>query len=598
MKKSIIAVFSFTGLLLMLSISSLGQVKKDSVQKKSMTRKAFQQGMSFITTHPQDTIVNEKSIDTYSEYAGRIVRNIYIEQIGFERSIYDSAKKVAKTITQLANTLHTDTRKKIIEKHLFINENQPLNPHKVADSERYLRDRDFILDSRIVVVPTEDSDSVDLIVFTRDVFSLGGSLGGTIPTSPKIGVYDANVDGRGQRIEYTALIDQDRTPTYGYALMYRKSSLFGSLTNLELRYTELDNGYSFGDENEFSVAIRLDRQLVSPYSRWAGGAEFSRNWSENVYHKPDSSFLKYNYKVLDSWVGYNFGINKDISNRNRKFIAVRYVDGFYIDQPDQENYQELRKYNDIYGFLSELTFYQQNFYKTRYVFGFGRTEDVPYGFTFGITAGYISQLNTARPYAAFKWNYGMAFKKGDFIRLQAQLGGYENNAKIEDLIVEGGVSYFTRLYLLNRFKLRNSVSATFTELINHNTIDYLNISKKEIPGFGSDSIKADVRLALHAESILFTPWSLLGFRFGPFLSADIVSVNCVECATHNNLYYGLSGGMRTRNENLIFGTMELKFTFIPKDQYGNSKFVFGFKQNLRIKNTGSFVKAPALILYN
>jgi hypothetical protein len=574
------------------------QEKKDSVEKKSITKKAFKDGMKLISTTPKDTIVNEESINPYAEFAGKIIRNINIDRIGFEKSIYDSAKKVTKTVTRLANTLHVDTREKIIRKHLFIKKNKPLNPHEMADNERFLRDKDFILDSRIVVIPVEGTDSVDLTVFTRDVFSIGGTFGGSFPTRPKVGVYDANVGGRGQRIEYTALVDQERSPKYGYSLLYRKSSIFGSLANLQLQYTQLDNGFSFGDEKEFAMLVRVDRPLVSPYTRLAGGAEVSRNWSENVYTKPDSTFLKYNYKVADTWLGYNIGIHKDLSNRNRKFAAIRFFDGNYIDQPDQEVYQEVRKYNDIYGTLSEFTFYRQNFYKTRYVFGFGRTEDIPYGYTLGISGGYIRQLRIERPYAALKWNYGKANKKGDFFRLQAQAGAYYRNNKMEDVLLQAGGTYFTRLYPLNRYKLRGLVTATSTQLTNRKAIDYLNISKKEIPGFNSDSIRADQRLAIHLESALFTPWSLLGFRFAPFAAVDMVSVNCVLCATTNDLYWGFSGGLRTRNENLIFGTLEVKATYITKDQYGNSKFVFGFKQNLQVKNTGSFVKAPSFIVYN
>jgi hypothetical protein len=311
-----------------------------------------------------------------------------------------------------------------------------------------------------------------------------------------------------------------------------------------------------------------------------------------------STFLKYSYTVVDGWLGYNIGIKKEVENRNRKFLAARIFNGSYTDQPDQDLYKVLRKYNNINGYLSELTFYRQNFYKTRYVFGFGRTEDIPYGFTFGFTGGYVNQLRIERPYAALKFNYGSARKKGDFIRLQTQLGGYVRNGKMEDVILQGGVAYFTRLYQLNRYKSRNLISANYTQLVNHTVIDWLEINKQEIPGFRSDSLKASSRLALHAESILYTPWSILGFRFAPFSAVDLVSVSCVQCLTNNNLYWGISGGIRTRNENLIFGTIEMKFTYVPKDQYGNSKFVFGFKQNLQIKNTGSFVRAPSIILYN
>jgi hypothetical protein len=596
--RAIILIYFLPSLIVFNLTISVAQEKKDSVERKSMTKKAFHEGLKLITTNSKDTILNENSINPYAQHAGKIIRNINIDRIGFEKSIYDSAKKVDKTITKLANKLHIDTRLKIIRKHLFIRENQALNPHELADNERFLRDKDFILDCRIIVTPIENTDSVDVLVVTRDVFSLGGSLGGTIPTAPKIRLYDANVDGRGQRIEYTALIDQERTPKYGYSLVYRKSSVLGSLTNLELGYTELNSGYSFGDENEFALRMRLDRPLVSPYTRLAGGGEVSRNWSENVYGEPDSTFLKYQYKVVDGWIGYNIGIHKDIADRSRKFLALRFVDGYYIDQPDQVEYLQERKYNNIYGYLSEFTFYEKNYYKTRYVYGFGRTEDVPYGYTLGISAGYVRQLGIERPYAAIKWDYGKAFTKGDFVRLITQVGGYYRDNKMEDVIVQGGATYFARLLQLNRFKLRNLAQVTYTQLTNRTAIDYLNISKKEIPGFSSDSIRADQRLALHAESVLYTPWTLLGFRFAPFVSLDLVTLNCVQCATDNEVYTGLSSGLRTRNENLIFGTMEVKFTYIPKDQYGNSKFVFGFKQNLQVKNTGSFVKAPSFILYN
>jgi hypothetical protein len=232
------------------------------------------------------------------------------------------------------------------------------------------------------------------------------------------------------------------------------------------------------------------------------------------------------------------------------------------------------------------------------VLGFGRTEDVPYGFTLGFTGGYVKQLRIDRPYAAIKFTYGSARRKGDFIRLNAQAGGYLRNNQMEDVIIQAGVSYFSKLIQFNRYKMRNYITTSYTQLANQRVIDWLKIDKDEIPGFKSDSLNADKRFAVHAETIVFTPRSLLGFRFAPFGSVDMVAVNCVVCVNNNDLYWGYSAGIRTRNENLIFGTMEAKFTYLPEDQYGNSKFVFGFKQNLQIKNTGSFVKAPALVSYN
>jgi hypothetical protein len=598
--RSIIITCFIISLICFGSYNGQAQHKKDSVEKekkKSLTRRAFKEGMKFISTTPKDTVKNEKSINAYVEYTGKIIRHINLEHIGFEKSIYDSTKKVKKSVTKLANFLHVNTREKTLRQHLFLRKNTPLNPYKLADNERYLRDRDFIVDSRIVVIPIEGSDSVDLLVMTRDVFSLGGRAGGS-PTAPEFGVYDANVAGRAQRLEFNAVIDQERDPKFGYSFLYRKSSIFGSLANLELAYTQLDDARSYGKEPEYSVAARLNRPLVSPYTRWAGGIEVSNNWSKNVYGKSDSSFLKYRYTIFDTWIGHNFGIHREISNRNRQFLAVRYFNGNYLDQPEQPEYEEEKKYNNVVGALTEFTFYRQNYYKTRYVFGFGRTEDIPYGISLGFTAGYVRQLSLERPYSAIKFAYGQASRKGNFYRLNFLTGGYGNRGELEDVVVQTNASYFTRLLNMNRYKMRGLVSVTYTQLFNQTIGDWLDINKKEIPGFKIDSLDADARFNTHLETALYTPWSLLGFRFAPFAAIDMVVANCADCDQQNQVFWGLSSGFRTRNENLIFGTMELKVTYIPENGNGESEFVIGFKQNLRIKSSGTFVRAPGLVQYN
>jgi hypothetical protein len=332
----------------------------------SLSKKAFRQGLKYISTSKRDTIVNESSVDINKVYQGKIVRNIYIHHIGFERSVYDTTKRTEKIVVDIADALHGTTRPAIIRQHLFIKKNKPFNPYMLSDNERYIRDLDFILDCRIVVVPISDqSDSIDISVITKDVFSLGVTLGGTIPTAPKIGIYDANLAGLGQRLEFTGLIDATLNPAFTSAAYYRKSSAFGSLINVELGYSQLNTGSSYGDETEYAYYVRATRPLVSPYARLAGGLEFSRNWSENVEEKPDSVFLKYKYDVSDIWMGLNFGVRRKVNIRRRIFLAARFFDGAYINKPDQAEYAEEVKYNSGNGYLSELTFYKQDFYRTR-----------------------------------------------------------------------------------------------------------------------------------------------------------------------------------------------------------------------------------------
>src|SRR6185436_8427573 len=178
-----LVIFFILCITCLLALNASAQEKKDSVAKKSPTKKVFRQGLKLISTTPKDTVKNLKSENPYLPYSGKIIRSIRTEHIGFEKSVYDTAKKEKKVVADVSNFLHVNTRTQTILNHLFIKENEPLNPHKLADNERFLRDKDFLLDCRIIPDSIPGTDSVDLVVLTRDVFSIGGSLGGSPPSS-------------------------------------------------------------------------------------------------------------------------------------------------------------------------------------------------------------------------------------------------------------------------------------------------------------------------------------------------------------------------------------------------------------------------------
>ena len=68
-------------------------------------------------------------------------------------------------------------------------------------------------------------DSVDVLVVTRDVFSIGGSFSPRGVDETKFKIYDANFLGMGQRIQFNGHYDPDRDPSFGYEVYYHKSSL-------------------------------------------------------------------------------------------------------------------------------------------------------------------------------------------------------------------------------------------------------------------------------------------------------------------------------------------------------------------------------------
>ena len=577
------------------------QVKQDTTSNiidKIQDTKASKAIVHSITRRQPDTVFNIKSEDLFMPYTGRIIRRIIINHIGFDKNMLDTTRSIKNTVTRIGNALHSNTKAWVIRDNLFVEEGKPLNPYKLADNERYLRDLPFILDARITL-KRAGRDSIDVVVTTRDVFSIGASFSPRSATRYKFKVRDVNLAGWGQQVQFNGLVQSDRDPPFGPEIIYTKSSVFGSLINLSAGITSLDNGSSYGQENEYAAYLRLDRPLVSPYSRLAGAFELSRNWSRNVFLVSDTLFRSYEYDITDFWIGYNIGINNAFKNRNRHFISVRSFNQEFVGRPTQPIEALNPIYNNKTYVLGQFTFFHQNFYKTRYIYGFGRTEDVPYGQTISLLGGWVKQLNFNRLYVGTDLERSVANRKGDFYQYALRTEAYRYKHEFQDISFLLSASINTRLYVHRRVKLRQYVRASYTEIFKP-TINLPLLLNNDfgVKGLKSDSVRGVKRLGLHAETVFYTNWKLLGFRFAPLTFSDIAFMSKKnQHVFYNEPYYGIGVGIRTRNENLVFGTIEARCTFYPRKEDGEY-IRLSIRSNLRIKYSGSLVKPPDLIKYN
>ena len=147
----------------------------DAVKDTKITKEILKS----VTRKPEgeENILNIRSEEAFMPFEGKIIRQILINHIDFERSITDSTTNIRSRLVRLGNKLHNTTKEWVIRDHVFFKEKKALNPYMLADNERYIRDLDFIVDARIIVVPlSSTADSVDVLVVTRDVFSIGGSF--------------------------------------------------------------------------------------------------------------------------------------------------------------------------------------------------------------------------------------------------------------------------------------------------------------------------------------------------------------------------------------------------------------------------------------
>lgn len=582
----------------------MGQ-KRDSTQNNSLINRLKEtditgKAIRAIVSKPEaDTVFNFKSEDAFMAFSGKIIRQIVVRPIHFNKIIQDTTKVFRNRLIQLGESLHTDTRERYVRHNLFIKEGQVLNPYRLADNERYLRDLNFIKDSRIIVVPyDEEGDSIDLLIMTRDVFSLGASLDPNSTTSANWLLQEANFLGTGLRFAYTGLYDSDRRPEFGSEYSIRQNSMLGTFVNGTVGYTTINNARSLGNENESAAYLRLDRPLFMPYARWAGGVELSKNWSSNVFSKPDSVFAQYTYRIQDYWAGLSFGEERATrlgrENRHRRFISARVLDQHFTQSPNIElSTKDNLLYSNRLLALVQLTLFRQDFYKTKYIYGFGRTEDVPYGYSVSLTTGWERQFGLERPYWGGEVQKSFT-NNGNIISLDGQLGGYLRDKEVEDLNLKLTTSYFTKVYYFKKFKVRHSLELGYNKLFLRNIKAPLDINNQNgIQGFRADSLSGDSRLRTRIQAIVFTNWKLLGFNFALVPQFDFALLSQRnESAFNGQFFQGYSLGLRTRNENLIFNTVEVRGFFFPTTVENVNHYRINVTANIRIKYPTTLVRAP------
>lgn len=552
------------------------------------------------------TALNTKSETPFKPFEGKIIRHIIVKGYGFEQTFTDTSKRLQYFGTKLLNNLHRKTRDWVIRNSMFIKEGTPLNAFKLADNERLIRSLNYIQDARILVnSDPDDPDSVDLVVVVKDLFSIGGAIGalGVNPESFRGNVSDANFLGMGQRIQFGAFLEQVRNPNFGYQLLYSKSNISNSFINGTVTYTQINNDLFNGTPDEQASFIKFDRPLYAPYAHIAGDVTVGDFESFNRYSTPDSVFFKYHYTTHDAWIGWNLGSNRFLNNtsvRDRKFIGVRYFQNHFSKVPDQIGNNFNFRFNDREAVLATLTLFRQDFYKTNYIYGFGTTEDVPYGYNVAFTTGWYKQLYLERPYAGVDANGYVATKRGGFIQYFLRSGVFLHQGVAQDGSVLIGSSFYSPLFVFDRVKIRQYVNFSYTRQFNRVGIDPLTIDNVfGLRYFSGDSTFGYQRITFHSETTFFLNFKFLGFKFAPFAFGDL-SLLTPEQENFNksNLYHGIGAGVRTRNENLVFNTIELRAVYFPRRTEQENSFKIVFNTGIQFRYNNTYVTAPDVVYLN
>ena len=260
------------------------------------------------------------------------------------------------------------------------------------------------------------------------------------------------------------------------------------------------------------------------------------------------------------------------------------------------------RYANIYAVLGSFSVFKLDYYKTNYIYGFGRTEDVPEGIDISLTTGYTQKNRRERPYIGLDFQRFYFTMQENYFVYTARVGSFFYSKKFEDVDVLLNLDFFTRLrQLSNGWKLRTFISAGITKQFNEQLNEPLFLDSR----FGlheyrsTDSIAGNIRGTLKAESVFFTPWRFLSFRFAPFVFGNASFLNADSGRfAGKNFFSSVGGGIRTRNESLIFGTIELKGYYFPTKNFRNQQWRIEVNTNIKFKYNRQLIKRPEFIEIN
>lgn len=527
---------------------------------------------------------HEKSDERYESYENKIIRKIDIRVLGvFGPSVDNPDKKPRGFLEKSGNALHIKSQKWMVKRRLLFTKGDKVNSLALSETERLLRGTSYAYDAKIVIVDYEGVDSVDVVVLVQDVWNISVGGGFDQRTGSK-GFYiqDANFAGMGQQL-LTDFTFNGRYPKgmnfYGN---YNINTFQKGLINANITYR-----YAFG-LNSFIAGI--NREFQTPEIRWLGGVNYSiiEYWPYNMPFDSFSINQKVKVRIEDVWGGYAFPFlaKTEAEEGSRLILAVRGLSCLYENVPEKKTGRYFTYYSSDNVFAG-LTYINRRFFKDRYIFRLGRTEDIPIGKMIGVTTGVKKRDGPLLPYSGINFTIAEFLRKVGYVSVTTGCGSFWRSGKMEEGVYYGRLLHFTPLINFKNWKYRNYISFRYTRGLNQLDGYFVNINKENgLRGFISDGLVGTKKFVVNIESNFYPPLNLLGFKMAFVLFADFAWIGQNgSLITKSNYYSGFGLGLRFRNEHLVFSMVQVmvgyypdavKLNKTPLQFYERSRFFYNF----------------------
>ncbi len=295
------------------------------------------------------------------------IRSVRIERL----QVFDSP--TGNILESAANSLHWTTTEATVRNELLFQEGDSLNTSLIDETERNLRALP-ILTGAWIQVASDSTDSVDVVIRTRDKWSLGGRVSyhqGDGLSAIGMSLVEGNMFGKGQSVGIGYLYREEDRASHGMSVEFADRRLFSSRWGASLRHA---NGRDLT-----LTSLEVERPYYSDAATWAAGALFGVS-RERLRYYDRSVMLRDTYRSQDRQ-----GAWASISNGEafRLYAGVGYLRARSNADPSF-----LQTIDNIDMGTVSLGMMRRQYYKSAYLNSLGMVEDVPAGFHFNVAAGY------------------------------------------------------------------------------------------------------------------------------------------------------------------------------------------------------------------
>lgn len=506
--------------------------------------------------------IKKAKAPNYERYKGRIIRNVYIETLDpLGYSIADTGKHPRSLLEKAGNATHRRTFAFAIKNQLLFKRGEPYDPLKIKESERILRQSEYVHDVSIVPIPIKgEKDSVDVLIREQDVWSkeIGAAWS---PSSWSVDFSEKNFFGTSHQLRESVDYKQsDNSYTHqgSYTVPYIRNSFITG------------TAYYFHQPVLNYYGVSFNRPFYSPLARWMGGINLTKHSYLDSFRVSDvlNEGILVRYSIYDFWAGYSIPVvRKGVSEEERgtNFILTgRNLNVRYMLKPASLP-DSLWQFQHSQHYLAGFGLSSRAYYRDYYIYRFGIPEDVPTGRIINFIGGQELTNTRTRWYVALQLGLGIHVPDVGYMSLHSSYGSYLYNGRTEQGVLNVNYGYFTDLISLGQWKVRQFARARYTAGYNRASGEQVYIvNDAGLKGFNSYDVYGTRRFVVNFQTQFYAPFELIGFRFAPIIFFGYAWVGPAgKSVFENTMFQNYGLGLQIKNDYLVFKTFQFTVGFYP-----------------------------------